>query len=64
MNGFEDFLNGLIAESEKAIMSLSEIEGSEETINLLTEVQEAIKVNDIDKLNKIVEEHGDIINRK
>lgn len=63
MNGFDEIINGLIAETEKTIMNLSNIEGSESVRSLLKEVQDAIKSNDIDKLNQIMEQHGDKINK-
>lgn len=63
MNGFEDFMNGLVHECEKAIMNLSEVDGSESTKQMLKDVQNAIKNDDIDTLNKIVKENGDIIKK-
>jgi hypothetical protein len=63
MNGFDEIINGLITETEKTIMNLSNVEGSESVKSLLKEVQDAIKSNDTDKLNQIMEQHGDKINR-
>jgi|688.fasta_scaffold378672_2 DNA-binding FadR family transcriptional regulator len=63
MNGFDEIINGLIAETEKTIMNLSNIEGSESVQSLLKEVQDAIKSNDIEKLNQIMEQHGDKTNK-
>jgi ribosomal protein S20 len=62
MNGFDEIINGLIAETEKTIMNLSNVEGSENVKSLLKEVQTAIKSNDVDKLNQIMKEYGDKIN--
>jgi len=62
MNGFEELLESLVSETEKAILNLSNIEGSESTQELLREVQNAIKSNDVEKLNQIIQEHGDKIN--
>lgn len=62
MNGFDEIINGLIAETEKTIMNLSNVEGSENVKALLKEVQTAIKSNDTDKLNQIMKEYGDKIN--
>jgi ribosomal protein S20 len=62
MNGFDEIINGLIAETEKTIMNLSNVEGSEDVKALLKEVQTAIKSNDVDKLNQIMKEYGDKIN--
>lgn len=62
MNGFDEIINGLIAETEKTIMNLSNVEGSENVKALLKEVQTAIKSNDVDKLNQIMKEYGDKIN--
>jgi len=61
MNGFEELLESLVSETEKAILNLSNIEGSESTQELLREVQNAIKSNDVEKLNQIIQEHGDKI---
>jgi hypothetical protein len=61
MNGFNDFLDNLVAETEKALHNLSNVEGADNAKNLLKEVQDAIKANDIDKLNKILEENGNSI---
>lgn len=63
MNGFDEIINGLIAETEKTIMNLSNVEGSENVQALLKEVQDAIKSNDTDKLNQIMEQYGDKISR-
>jgi len=63
MNGFDEIINGLIAETEKTIMNLSNVEGSENVQALLKEVQTAIKSNDVDKLNQIMKEYGDKINQ-
>lgn len=63
MNGFDEIINGLIAETEKTIMNLSNVEGSENVQALLKEVQDAIKSNDVDKLNQIMKEYGDKINQ-
>lgn len=62
MNGFEELIENLLAETEKAIMNLSNIEGSESSQALLREVQNAIKSNDIDKLNQIIQENGNTTN--
>ena len=62
MNGFDEIINGLIAETEKTIMNLSNVKGSEDVKALLKEVQTAIKSNDVDKLNQIMKEYGDKIN--
>jgi hypothetical protein len=59
MNGFDEIINGLIAETEKTIMNLSNVEGSESVQSLLKEVQDAIKSNDTEKLNQIMKQHGD-----
>lgn len=64
MEGFENFLSGLIHECEKTIMNLSNCEGSEESKQVLKSVQDAIKNDDIDSLNKIIKENGSIINGK
>ena len=63
MNGFDEMINELISETEKTIMNLSNVEGSESVKSLLKEVQDAIKSNDTDKLNQIMEQHGDKINK-
>jgi hypothetical protein len=63
MNGFDEIISGLIAETEKTIMNLSNVEGSENIQALLKEVQDAIKSNDTDKLNQIMEQYGDKISR-
>lgn len=63
MNGFEELIENLLSETEKAIMNLSNIEGSESSQALLREVQNAIKSNDINKLNQIIQENGDKINK-
>ncbi len=63
MNGFDEIISGLIAETEKTIMNLSNVEGSEDIQALLKKVQDAIKSNDTDKLNQIMEQYGDKISR-
>ena len=63
MNGFDEIISGLIAETEKTIMNLSNVEGSENIQALLKEVQDAVKSNDTDKLNQIMEQYGDKISR-
>ena len=63
MNGFDEIISGLIAETEKTIMNLSNVEGSANVQALLKEVQDAVKSNDTDKLNQIMEQYGDKISR-
>lgn len=64
MNGFEEMIGNLISETEKAILNLKQIDGGQKGIDLLTQVQDALKNNDIDKLNEIIKEHGDITQGK
>ena len=64
MNGFEGFIDNLIQETEKAILNLQSVEGSDKEKSLLKEVQDALLANDIDKLNEIVQKNGNIINGK
>lgn len=59
MNGIDEFLNNLISETERMMMNLSNVEGSENVKELIADVQDAIKNGDVDKLNQIVKEHGD-----
>ena len=63
MNGFDDFINNLIAETEKAIINLQSVEGSDSEKTLLQEVQNALKANDIDALNKIIEKNGNQVSK-
>jgi len=63
MNGFDDFINNLIHETEKALISLQAVEGSENEKALLQEVQNALKANDIDALNKIIERNGNQVSQ-
>lgn len=64
MNGFDGFIDNLIQETEKAILNLQSVEGTDEQKSLLREVQNALKANDIDKLNEIVQKNGDKLNTK
>ena len=64
MNGISEFLNNLVSETEKMMMNLSNVEGSEDLRNLIADAQDAIKNKDIDKLNQIVKENGDKLNTK
>lgn len=64
MDGFEQMIGNLISETEKAILNLKEIDGGQKGVDLLNQVQDALKNNDIDKLNEIIKEHGDITQRK
>lgn len=64
MNPFEQFIENLIGETEKAILSLSNIEGDEKGKSLLLDVQNALKSNDINKLNEIIKENGDKLSTK
>lgn len=64
MNGIDDFLNNLISETERMMMNLSNVEGSENVKELIADVQDAIKNGNVDKLNQIVNENGDKINTK
>lgn len=58
MNPINDYIQSLLYEAEKAIVTLQSYEGTEESIDLMKKVQEAIKNDDIETLNKIIEENG------
>lgn len=64
MNGFDEIIGNLISETEKAILNIKQIDGGQKGVDLLNQVQDALKNNDIDKLNEIIKEHGDITQRK
>ena len=57
-------IGNLISETEKALLNLSQIDNGTKGIEVLKQVQDALKNNDIDKLNEIIKEHGDKINTK
>lgn len=64
MDGFDDFINNLIAETEKAIINMSNIDGGQKGVDVLKQVQNALKSNDVDKLNEIIKEHGNFTEGK
>jgi hypothetical protein len=64
MNGFDGFIDNLIQETERAILNLQSVECTDKEKSLLKEVQDALKANDIDKLNEIIEKNGDKLNTK
>lgn len=64
MNGIDEFLNNLISETERMMMNISNVQGSENLKELIVDVQDAIKKGDVDKLNQIVSENGDKLNTK
>jgi CO dehydrogenase/acetyl-CoA synthase beta subunit len=62
MNEFSNYIEGLIHETQRAIVNMETFEGTAESIELMKSVQEAMKNGDIETLNKIIQENGNTTN--